>query len=782
MPMRSLRVPRFLPLVLVGLLLAAVLARACMTGEFNSVHFHSGAPDFGIPPARAELRWRGDYDDRPLSDNDRVINGYDRRWVELTYEGFEKQAVAQRDARLLLLMAARHAEKRGQWGKALRLYAQVGRKYGWDGNSRDRAEVLGRVAAMKLPLPPAFASALRLYLDGMGHDDAERRTEALAAFEQVYRDRAAGFLREHALYQQASLAKEYFDYPRAIALYRRFLREFPRSPKREAALIMMARCAILPATPAGRDLPAGKQALAQLLKEFPHTRFRGVLRGLRARSAFLEGRWTQALQDYFAVGDLESVEIVRKAMLPNAQGDVRVRLLEGYLRRLARAKNFFTYERAVMDIERTLKAFSPADARAFKRHLFRRDDLIAPYLYYRLYHSNSKPADLARLAKLADAITARRSSALLPPLVRVRLAEVYYRRGQYDLALHWAERAVYPRPWDRALYVRGATLHKLKRYRAAIADFAALLRRFPKSPLRRGAREELALLYEATGDYGSALEQYFALDYRMDIAYLLDIRMTPRQIEDFLRSRAGQSRRILTTEDWHTDPPRTYRCTQRDLLLYSLGIRYLRDEKWRQAAYWLRLVPYKTYVAFSAGRKYREYNADTPSPEPLTAVRDLSRLERDVAAAKSDNARAAALYRYATYYSTHGTLLLYNPALWNFQRAYGFNFWWNPDPLSREDKALVRDYMYRHEVYARSRQICLEIARRYPHSPTVPRALYRAGAASRRLAEFNLWWDEENKRHSFWKESIRLMKQVADRYPRHPLAKHARKYARVFHE
>ncbi len=26
------------------------------------------------------------------------------------------------------------------------------------------------------------------------------------------------------------------------------------------------------------------------------------------------------------------------------------------------------------------------------------------------------------------------------------------------------------------------------------------------------------------------------------------------------------------------------------------------------------------------------------------------------------------------------------------------------------------------------------------------------------------------------------MKQVADRYPRHPLAKHARKYARVFHE
>src|SRR6202022_485725 len=114
---------------------------------------------------------------------------------------------------------------------------------------RDRVEVLAQVEARNSPLSPALLAALKRYRQGLDLDEAERRNEAQRAFEQVYQDPAADFLRAHALYQMASMAYEWLDFPRAAVLYQRVVQEFPQAPKREEALLMLARSTLLPEAP-----------------------------------------------------------------------------------------------------------------------------------------------------------------------------------------------------------------------------------------------------------------------------------------------------------------------------------------------------------------------------------------------------------------------------------------------------------------------------------------------------------------------------------------------------
>lgn len=148
--------------------------------------------------------------------------------------------------------------------------------------------------------------------------------------------------------------------------------------------------------------------------------------------------------------------------------------------------------------------------------------------------------------------------------------------------------------------------------------------------------------------------------------------------------------------------------------------------------------------------------------------------------AKDANARAQASYEYASYYSTHGTLLLYNAALWNFSRERNFGYFWNNRVASSDDEKAVRQYMYQHEAYARSRALCKTIAAQYPNAPVLPNVLFRQAAATRRLAQFNQWWNRETSRAKLWDDAIQTLNRIVQKYPRYPVAAKARKYAKVF--
>ena len=760
------------------LLLARQYAAAHIDTQYDSVHFKSSSPDFGVPPRRALVSWRGEHDDRPYTEPNRGgEDGASPGGQELQPGNDAERAVEIRRKSGLMSQAVAAAIQDGKWRKASMLLADFCDRHRWSGEERDQAEIMRQLEALPAPPSAGLLAALHTYLEGLDEDEAADLKPAQQAFAKVAGDPAAGFLREHALYQQASLAAHLYDYPRAVDLYELLLTQYPRTAKREDALMMIARCGLLPQTPDGRREAQGKAALALLRREFPHTRFRRDLVGLQGRIYLLAGKWSQAVRCYLQKSDLASIERVQKAMPAAQRGPIRARLLAAYLRVLTDTHSYDAFEHALHGADETRQAMTASQFLLFRQLLLQEPETASAYLYYRLYHTETGVKDRRNLAQLADRIVALHPAARLSVPVQVRLAEVYYQDRQYSSALAWADRALRPGLSDRALYVHAATLHKLGRPDAALAEFERLLQRFPDSALCHGGRENIALLSEARHDYGHALDQFFALNYQFDIAYLLDIRMSPEQIAAYLRKLSRSKREAnapaLIGERYGE---KKIIVTRRNLVTYSLGIRYLRDERWEEARRMLLRMPPKAYIACSG--KNREH--DWYQTAPLRACDDLERLQGAIGRARTPNQTASAMYRFASYYSTHDLLLLYNLALWDGQREENFQFCWNPTVVSAEDEALVRRYMYAHEVYARSRQICLDLIRRYPDSPTVPYALYRAARAGRHLASFNTWWDEENNRHDYWKECTRLLRRLLRDYPRHPLAPHARKYAKVF--
>jgi TolA-binding protein len=762
---------------------------ACIGGQYDSIHFHSGQPDYGLPPRRAILTWRGEHDDRPQSDDD---DGSSATGQELTDEKDELRRVEIDRKRKIMLRTVDADVETGRWRHAHQVLAQFCDRLGWRGGLRDRDQILQQLAsqsdmpaqAMLVHLskgqrcaPFVSGTALvRLYLKGLTAEESKDIKGAQTAFQRVSVDPHSGFLREHALYQLASLQADQNNQDHAIDLYWQLLRESPHTVKRQDALVMIARNALLRTEGAELRIADGRAALDRLRREFPHTRFHRDLIGLQGRLHFLAHEWNRAAECYFTDGDLASVELVIKAMPPEQSGPVRVRLLAAYVRALTSTMRFDKFELLTAAIDQTRHAMTSQQAAQFGQLLLNQPDTAASYIYYRLYHTGAEDTGTGdqnvintvhtdgvdkhrhSLTVLADRLVARYPATRLSVPVQVRLAEVYYQGHHYNRALFWANRALRTGMSDRALYVRAATRQKLGRKVAALADFERLLHLFPGSPLRHGVLENLVQFYERQHRFGAALDLYFALDYKPDIAFLLDVRMTPAQIADYLR--------------------RHSRSPQRNLVAYSLGIRYLRAERWEEARRMLTSVPHATYLKFA---NPKDKDGDGLQTDPLRAVAKLEPLHHAVLAARTDRARASALYWYAHYYATHDELLLYNLALWNGEREINFQFYWNERFATDEDRAAVHAHMYAHETYARSRRICLDLVRRYPDTPTVPYALYRAAVDDLHLATFNSWWVEKQP-IDFAKEMHRLKQRLVREYPHHSLAHKLLAHARLHPE
>jgi tetratricopeptide (TPR) repeat protein len=748
----------------VGLALFGRYAAACYWSQFDSIHFHSGHPDYGLPPRRAILEWRGEFDDRPQA----VIrkDGYtdNGEWEgtpatgeELT-DRKEELRQAELDRKRRVMLKAVNADiAGGRWHHARQLLAAYCNRVGWRGELRDRDQVLQQLeTAAREPAPTLLVKLeasqlsstgsptpdlLRHYLDGLSAVEGDKTTEARTAFEQVAAGPHAGFLRDHARYQLACLEHD----TTAVDLFSQLLRESPHTIKREDALVMLARKALLTGVSENRRVQEGRAALAQLKREYPHTRFHRDLVGLQGRLDYLQGRWTQAAELYLANDDLPSVEQTLRQMSPQQQGPIRIRLMAAYLQRLTATQSYNTFSQALQQIDHIRHSMTPAEAVQFGNLLVERPEVASGYLYYRLYHLTLEPGEQRSLACLADRIVDRHPAMRLSVPVQVRLAEVYYRDGQYHRALFWANRALQTGFSDRALYVRAATEQKLGRRALAQADFERVRHLFPNSPLRQAVLENLTLYYERQHRFGEALDIYFAIDYKPDLAYLLDVRMTPEQIADYLRRHAHSS--------------------QRNLVAYSLGIRYLRQERWAEARRLLTSIPHAIYLKYAQPVDKDGYGYKT---DPLRVLTDLERLHKNVIAARTDRERASALYWYAHYYATGDELLLYNLALWNGEREIDFQERWTESVATHEDREAVYAHMFAHEHYARSRRICLDLIRRYPDTPTVPYALYRAAVDDMHLARFNVWW-EEKQHYDFLKEMHRLKKRLTRDYPRHPV-------------
>jgi hypothetical protein len=377
--------------------------------------------------------------------------------------------------------------------------------------------------------------------------------------------------------------------------------------------------------------------------------------------------------------------------------------------------------------------------------------------------------ELKRAADFASRMLARNPRAGFGGAFLVRLAEAQLELGEVKPALDAARRALSmgldADERGQALWVEGASEYQLKDYAAARRTLARLVSEFPKGDLARGARELLATAAEDAGDLSGALEQYLALGYDPDVAYFVDVLMTPDQLASFVAA--------------HEASPR------RDELLYSLGLRFMRAGRYADArtAFSRVRTAADAYNLTGGAQAYR-HSSDEEGPtnpkrnfrhsfwddysegtdylthtdaneDPLAGrdtrvyadwlvrdsqtLEDLERLQGEIERARTDDAKAEAMYQLASYFY-EGELLFYNPAMWRGMRAEMIGSLSETTYRSPAEAQAVWRYEQEHEGPARAVALYLEVARLYPKTRAARDSLYTAILCHQRLEEFNGYW------------------------------------------
>ncbi len=300
----------------------------------------------------------------------------------------------------------------------------------------------------------------------------------------------------------------------------------------------------------------------------------------------------------------------------------------------------------------------------------------------------------------------------------------------------------------QALWTVGVAEHRLHHFEAARKSLSELVHDYPKSQLIEGARRELAMIAEDAGDIDAALEQYIALNYRIDEAYLVDYLMTPEQLGAFVQK--------------HPDSPRQNEFT------YALGVRYLRDNRWDDARKTLarvqtdRNVRYNYYCSTCDCDGNKTVNCNDPKvgdfevhengtvkkqiPPGLVmrdvqTANDLEALQGTADRAVGDEARAEALYQYASYQYEASSLLFYNPlaspGYYNLGEFAGEGKY-----RATGESQILFNAQQQHDRLARALKTYLQVAEQFPHTRAARDALYTAAVCHERLSNYNPYWRE----------------------------------------
>jgi outer membrane protein assembly factor BamD (BamD/ComL family) len=593
----------------------------------------------------------------------------------------------------------------------------------------------------------------------------------------------------------------------------------PRGEKREAALYMAGRAALESSAvnldgetstsedpcrePACRDEASARarKNFARLLSDYP--------RGLYAPDA----RGWLAYLDY-RVGDTAAA-------------------LAGYYRMLAGA-DAAAREQAARSLRLVRPRADDADMDAVERELEDEPEVALAYAYHNVYNyaagyylrvpefaeadadsadeysperqrgeekkaealrARAERAELRRAADFASRMVARHPRARAGGAFLVRLAGAQLELGRPEQALAAAHRALAAAPSGderaRALWLAGVAEYQLKDYAAARTTLARVAVEFPRSPLATQARELLAVVAEDAGDLGGALEQYLALGYDPDVAYLTDVLMTPDQLASFVARNDSAPRR--------------------DELLYALGLRFMRAGRYAEArAALTRVVTASADYGHSSGG-YGYFGASDVPAHPklrfrhtfwdesdeddgenavaarvgvsrerdtrvyadwllrdMRTLEDLERLQGEVERARGDEERAEALYQLASYFY-EGELHFYNPAAWRGMRAEMIGSLGEPSYRAPAEAQTVWAYAQEHEGASRALALYLEVARLYPRTRAARDSLYTAILCHQRLSNFNGYWREMYGRGLHAGAALVTLSDLRRAYPQYRL-------------
>lgn len=601
-------------------------------------------------------------------------------------------------------------------------------------------------------------------------------TALKAALDAVPRDAE---VEDNVAYLRAATISEEGDHVRGADAFERLAARHPRSEKREAALLSAGLSwmytskvglgtvehAAEEACPDCKDDAWGKAAATfkRLLREHPRGRYAGDARGWLAFLRVRVGERAEGLAEYYRMLADEADEAARAEALKSLRlvrddaTEEEMERVESTLEREPRVALAYAYHEVYnATVSSGVHVEVPEDENPYRHCMESETDEKCYGDFYGWQEKERQKRSrvavrerLARVAGFATRLLRRSPGDTLGGGFALRVAQANLELEEDKAARELASRALTAglagNERASALWVRGVAEYRLKDFDASRRTFTSLLAEFPEGDLSEGARRYVAMAAEAAGDLDAALEQYLALDYTEDAAYFMDVLMTPEQLASF----AGR----------HEDAP------ARDVLLYSLAVRYMRAHRFEEAR-----------AAYARVRTAAEANADPYSsddecekeyPPPhcsdvknmrgqewegvraawvlrdLKTMNEIEHLEERFARAAGDEARAEALYQLASYVYESGDLTFYNPAAWRGGRF--FAFYYDQQFRAPGEAALMRRYMEEHEPVVRALRLYLQVAEEYPRTRAARDSLYTAAVIHERLAGFQLYWPGQYK-------------------------------------
>ncbi len=700
----------------IGSIAASALVLAC-TGEFyDTVYFNSPDVDWGVPPSPMVI---SSWDERSPRSNPFYNNRYQSENDIYTRE----EKATKLDGRLAAELAKQNYRAASITAKA---------QFDFTQGKIERYRLLREATQLAAAKPSAdwgrFFAAYRKEGSKAGSGVAE-----LASI-------TSPVVLPFALYVRADAEQ---DSAKAAALFGQAARL--NGPRKLPATVMAARKGMDAAypfegspVPKNRSLGLAAVTRFQAITQDPSaTRFRWNAQHWLVRPLFANKQYDQAALRY--------LRLVGSATQESDELSALSSFRKAYLR------------------------LSPAQAKSFRAGILADQTLAEEYLAFRLYHfyrsweDENPKADLKALSALAKEVTDRYPQ--LRPELAARVAEIAFLAKDYPRAIVLAKNIPSTaKGADLASYVLAAAYEKQGKQAETLKILEQFESKYPKSYLKNPAIEYRASLHIRNKELVLALADFEKLEYRMDVAYLLDVRMSPEEIN-------------LVATDRKAEP---------DVDKYRLayGYRLLRKGGYAEAEAAFSSIPEarRKKLAEVGERNYAWLQDDSglldTIPDPLQTTRDLKALEEKIARS-SGSAKASAKYELASYFYNRRNLLLYNASLW--QGGRGVLVGLNTGITDQSDKSAVSEHCFEHEALAQARRICLEIASEHPKEATTAKALYRAATATRRLADFNSWWRYETSA-TYYNGAADLLKRVYTEFPASELSANAKKYESVYRE
>lgn len=539
----------------------------------------------------------------------------------------------------------------------------------------------------------------------------------------------------------------------AIEAFKSHVSKFPKSEKNESAMYMIAKIMMERGDERAKECGSEEckvderseslQAFKEMLRRHPNGRFTQDAHSWIAHLYWREGKKAESLTEYYRLlGNTKSRQWRLEAK--------RSLQIIGH-----------EHDEATLDKVEELIADEPETGLAYAYHRIYNHAIDFSYTEFnewccsgdyswperneeaqRVKKEQDKGRhELRRIAKFSTAMVKRYGGSRVSGDFLVRVAEAQLELKNSTDALTLSNKAlaggVSGDSRAQALWVKGSAEHQQKKLASARTTFSQIVKDFPNHKLTEGARRLLAITAEDQDDLETALDQYIALGYRYDVAYFVDIHMPTDRLAKFVDQRKGS--------DGY------------NFLLYSLGIRYMRERRWAQSRETLRSVLTQSLPGvhsygdngYVKSSKEPEYWDDQNKGVIRTnwvmrdfqTINDLEGLEIAVAAAVNDEAKAEAMYQLASYQYDADELMFYNPAAWDGIRhelLYEFESG-NNLRVAAESQGLF-EYSKSHETLARAIPIYLDIVDLYPNTKAAKDALYSAVVAHEKLSDMNDYW------------------------------------------